>query len=75
MALGRRAGNAVVRNRARRVARDEFGMAHTEFLGVDFLLAARSDVSNVPRRQVRKVLGGLFRRAHEALAGHPARLD
>ena len=66
MALGRSGGGAVVRSRMRRIARDVYMRAGSDLLGVDFLLAVRNDVSEVPRRRVRGVLEGLFRRGHEA---------
>jgi ribonuclease P protein component len=66
VALGRRAGGAVVRSRIRRIARDVYSKAGSDLLGVDFLLAVRSDVGQVPRCRVRGVLQGLFRRGHEA---------
>lgn len=68
VALGRNAGGAVVRSRIRRIARDEHTKAHADLQGVDYLLAARSDVSDVPRSRLRVAIADLFRRGHEALA-------
>jgi ribonuclease P protein component len=68
VALGRTAGGAVVRNRIRRIARDVYKGARGDFSGSAFLLAARSDVGDVPRRRVRVAIEGLLRRGHEVLA-------
>jgi ribonuclease P protein component len=68
VALGRTAGGAVVRNRIRRIARDVYESARGGFSGSAFLLAARSDVGDVPRRRVRVAIEGLLRRGHGVLA-------
>ena len=68
VALGRTAGGAVVRNRIRRIARDVYKSARGNFSDSAFLLAARSDVGDVPRRRVRVAIEELLRRGHEVLA-------
>jgi ribonuclease P protein component len=68
VALGRAAGGAVVRNRIRRIARGVYAGAREDFSGSAFLLAARSDVGDVPRRRARAAIEGLLRRGHEVLA-------
>ena len=68
VALGRTAGGAVVRSRIRRIARDVYQGARGDFSGSAFLLAARSDGGDVPRRRVRVAIEELLRRGHEVLA-------
>ena len=60
VALGRVAGNATVRSRIRRIARDTFVRTFGRRGGVDLLLLARSNVSALPRREVRARLEGVM---------------
>lgn len=61
-ALGRGAGSAVTRSRARRVARDCFHRQRGCLAGGDALLLARGDLSRTPRRRLRADLERLFHR-------------
>jgi ribonuclease P protein component len=69
-ALGRKAGMAVTRSRARRVARECYRLWRGRLPAGSALLMARSDLSRQPRRRLRGELLRLF----ERLAS-PARHD
>lgn len=68
VALGRTAGPAVVRSRARRIARDLFRRRGGPCGKTSVLLMARGSVAEEPRRRLRSRLSGLFARLDQAIA-------
>ncbi|MBI4536401.1 MAG: ribonuclease P protein component [candidate division NC10 bacterium] len=61
-ALGRGAGPAVTRSRARRIARHCYALWRARLAGMDVLLMARGDLSQIARRKIRGDLLHLFQR-------------
>jgi ribonuclease P protein component len=64
VSFGKRAGGAVVRNRAKRIIREYFRV-HRECLlaGLSLLVVARGDLSALNARQIRGSLEALLQRA------------
>ena len=74
MALGRKAGGAATRSRIRRLAREAFKAGLLRESGtLDLLLFVRNDVSDRPRRKVRKDLEHLLARVPETMKRRDAR--
>ncbi len=60
----RRQGNAVARNRARRLMREAVRHAHAHLRpGFDLVFVARNAISDHPYSEIKEALDGLFRRA------------
>ncbi len=62
--VSRRQGNAVARNRARRLMREAVRHCHGRLrAGFDMAFVARNAISDRPYSEIRDTLEGLFRRA------------
>ena len=63
LAIGRRAGKATVRSRAKRLLRDIFRSAHADLPpGSVVVIAADADLTATPRKAVRLAATGLLKR-------------
>ena len=56
------AGNAVERNRIRRVIRESFRLQQPELPAIDIVVGARAQVREVPNPALRAALVGLWRK-------------
>ena len=57
----RTAGNAVARNRVRRIVKESFRLAQHELPAVDCVVAARARVKGAPARELHLSLGSLWK--------------
>jgi len=69
VALGRVAGKAVARSRARRIAREVYASQFGRPAGVNLLLLAKSDVSDQARQGLRGRLSEMLRRVAGLVEG------
>ncbi len=56
----RTAGNAVARNRVRRIVKESFRLAQHELPAVDLVVGARARVKDAPARDLHTSLGSLW---------------
>jgi ribonuclease P protein component len=62
--VSRRQGNAIARNRARRLMREAVRQSHARLRpGFDVVAVARNGISDHPYSEIKEALDGLFRRA------------
>lgn len=65
VSFGKRAGSAVIRNRAKRIVREYLRVhRHDLLIGLSMMLMARGDFSTLSTRQIRGSLEALLRRAN-----------
>ncbi len=62
------AGDAVDRNRIRRVVRESFRLAQGALPSADFVIGARSGIGAADNRRLRGSLDGLWRRVQQSCA-------
>ncbi|MBZ0169266.1 MAG: ribonuclease P protein component [Kofleriaceae bacterium] len=73
LAFGARTGTAVVRNRAKRLAREAFRLnRHQLSGGVEFLITAKRGIETLSRRDMREQLLGLFAQMRRLSPSRPS---